>query len=93
MKGRAKVKHHVIPKCKYGCTFLQITDGLWLCEHASFGEASYLKGAVEEARILVARAGGLQALVAKQNKEKEDKKLAKKAKAEKEKNRVEVRYG
>jgi hypothetical protein len=55
---------------------LQITDKLWLCPHAAFGEASWLKGAVEEARRLLERAGGYDAvlgrIVAEEQQRKEE---------------------
>jgi len=54
------VKRAVKPRCKYGCTFIEVTPALFLCEHADYGAASYLKGAVEEARRLVERAGGFE---------------------------------
>lgn len=69
------MKHYVKPECKYGCRFLQITPALWLCPHASYGEASYLKGAVDEARALLDKAGGyttvLAGIVAKEEAKKE----------------------
>jgi hypothetical protein len=54
------VKRAVKPRCKFGCTFIEVTPSLFLCEHADYGAASYLKGAVEEARRLVERAGGFE---------------------------------
>ena len=59
------MKHYVKPECKHGCRFLQITPALWLCPHASYGEASYLKGAVDDARELLAKAGGYDAVLAR----------------------------
>ncbi len=59
------MKHLVKPECKHGCRFLQITPALALCPHASYGEASYLIGAVEEARALLERAGGYNAVLAR----------------------------
>lgn len=41
---------------------LQITDSLWLCPHAAWGSACDKKGAVEEARRLLALAGGYDAV-------------------------------
>jgi hypothetical protein len=38
---------------------------LWLCPHAAYGEASYYKGAIEEARALVERSGGYEAVLAR----------------------------
>lgn len=58
------MKHYVKPECKYGCRFLLITPGLWLCPHADYGEASYLKGAVEEARAMLEKAGGYDFVLA-----------------------------
>jgi len=57
------VKHVVKPRCRFGCRFIQVSTNLWLCPHASFGSASYLKGAVEEARAMVEKAGGYEAIV------------------------------
>lgn len=58
-------KHYVKPKCKYKCTFLQISDELWLCPHAAYGAAAELMGAVEEGRRLLERAGGYDLLLAR----------------------------
>jgi len=57
------VKRVVKPRCRFECRFIQVGDNLWLCPHASFGSASYLRGAVEEARAMVERAGGYEAIV------------------------------
>jgi hypothetical protein len=38
---------------------IEVVDGLWLCECASYGRLASLKGAEEEARRIVDRAGGL----------------------------------
>jgi len=38
-----------------------VSDGLWLCEHAAYGPAQFYKGALEEARRLLAQSGGYQA--------------------------------
>lgn len=70
------MKHLVKPECKHGCRFLQITPALALCEHASYGEASYLAGAVEEARRLLERAGGYNVVLAGIVREEEAKKEA-----------------
>lgn len=59
------MKHYVKAKCKHGCRFLMITPSLWLCPHVAFGEASYLKGAEVEARALLERAGGYNAVLAR----------------------------
>ncbi len=58
------MKHYVKPECRHGCRFLQITPALWLCPHASYGEASYLVGAVKEARRLLERQGGYETVLA-----------------------------
>jgi hypothetical protein len=86
------VKHLVKPECRHGCRFLQITPALWLCEHASYGEASYLVGAVEDARAMLEKAGGYNAVLAKIVKEEEKKS------AERQEERIarggkQVRYG
>jgi hypothetical protein len=62
------------PRCRHGCRFLQITPGLYLCPHASWGFASNLRGAVDEARQLLARAGGYETLLAKLVAEEEERK-------------------
>ena len=51
------------PKCQYGCRFLQITESLWLCPHTSYGASSYLLGAVDEARRMIERNGGYNAML------------------------------
>lgn len=73
------MKTVVKPECRHGCTFLQISNQLWLCPHASYGAGSYLKGAVEEARQLLERAGGYDAVLDKINKAKEAKRQAARA--------------
>ena len=70
------MKHLVKPTCKFGCTFIEVTPALFLCPHASYGEASYLRGAVEEARRLVDKAGGYEAIVARVNAAKEEQRIA-----------------
>lgn len=57
------MKHYVKPECKQGCRFIQISDELWLCPHAAFGAASYYKGAIDEARALLERSGGYDAVL------------------------------
>lgn len=65
-----------MPRCRHGCRFIEITSGLFLCPHASWGFTSNLLGAVEEARALLARAGGydevLANVVAAEDKRKQD---------------------
>ena len=58
------VKHVLKPTCRNGCRFLQISDELWLCPHASYGQQTYMKGAVEEARRLLERQGGYDQVLA-----------------------------
>jgi len=41
---------------------IEVVEGLFLCECASYGRLASLKGAVEEARRVVDRAGGLARL-------------------------------
>lgn len=53
------------PRCRFGCRFVQITDNLWLCPHASWGEASWKLGAVDEARQLLEKAGGYDVVLAR----------------------------
>lgn len=57
------MKHYVKPECKHGCRFIQVSQGLWLCPHAAYGEASYYKGAIEDARNLLEKAGGYEAVL------------------------------
>lgn len=75
-----KTKHYVRPECKHGCRFLQISDELWLCPHASYGRLSYMKGAVEDARRLLEHQGGyavvltrVEAAEAERKKERDEK--------------------
>ncbi len=70
------MKHLVKPECKHGCRFLQITPALALCPHASYGEASYLVGAVEQARAMLEKAGGYNAVLAGIVRQEETKKEA-----------------
>ena len=88
------MKHYVKPECKYKCRFLQITDGLWMCPHAAYGEATDRKGAVEEARGLLARAGGYDAVLARvEGAEEAKREEARKKKQDKTKRLAEsVRY-
>lgn len=48
--------------CKRGHRMIEIVPGLHLCECSDYGRLSYRKGATEEARRLIARAGGLEKL-------------------------------
>jgi len=73
------MKHYVKPECRYGCRFIQITPALWLCPHASYGEASYLKGAVEEARAVLEKQGGYEAVLARLVKAEEERRKARDA--------------
>lgn len=59
------MKHLLTPTCRYGCRFLQISDELWLCPHAAYGQLSYRLGAVEEARRLLDHAGGYDTVLAR----------------------------
>jgi hypothetical protein len=70
------VKHVVKPRCKHECRFLQVTPALWLCPHAAYGQASYLKGAVAEARTLLERAGGYDTVLARVVAEEEQRRQA-----------------
>jgi hypothetical protein len=65
MPTRTRSRHYVKPSCRFKCRFIQITDELWLCPHASFGAASYKLGAVEEARRLLEQAGGYDQVLGK----------------------------
>lgn len=58
-------RHLVKPECRHKCRFVQVTDELWLCPHAAYGRLSYMKGAIEEGRRLLDRAGGYDAVLAK----------------------------
>lgn len=90
------MKHLVKPTCRHGCRFLQITPALWLCEHASYGEASYLLGAVEDARAMLDKAGGynvvLAKLVAEEDKRKDDKKKERQERQSEPRASEQVRY-
>ena len=78
------MKHYVKPECKHGCRFLQVSDDLWLCPHAAYGATSYKKGAIAEARALLEKAGGYQAVLERlEKKEDETRAAARKKKEEK----------
>ena len=62
------------PRCRYGCRFLDITPGLSLCPHTAYGWASNLKGAVEEARAMLEKQGGFDAVLAGVAAQEEEKK-------------------
>ena len=64
------------PKCKHGCTFIEVTPALFLCPHADYGSATNLKGAVEEARRLLDRAGGYDVVLARIEDAKEEQRIA-----------------
>lgn len=70
MAGRSRAPKG---KARCGCEWLQITDALWLCPHASYGEAAIGAGAVEEARRMMERAGGYAALLDKLHTERTQK--------------------
>lgn len=59
-----------------GCEWLQITEALWLCPHAAYGEATIGSGVVEDARRMLERAGGYAVLLARlhrtQRRQRED---------------------
>jgi len=69
------MKHYVKPKCKQGCRFIQVTDELWLCPHAAYGAASYLQGAVAEARALLERSGGYQTVLERMEAAEEERRV------------------
>ncbi len=64
MAKAPRTKQLIKPECKRGCRFIQITDQLWLCPHAAYGFATNLKGAIEEGRRMMERAGGYAHLLA-----------------------------
>jgi hypothetical protein len=71
------MKHYVKPECRHKCRFLQISDGLWLCKHMAYGEATHKKGALEEARRLLERSGGYDAVLVRiQNAEEQKREAA-----------------
>lgn len=76
------MKHYVKPKCKHECRFIQVSDNLWLCPHAAYGEASYLTGAVEDARRLLEKAGGYDAVLARLASKEDEQKQAARQKRE-----------
>lgn len=78
-------------KCRQGCEWLQVSDSLWLCPHGAYGEATSYRGAVEEARRMLERAGGYEALIEKVRRERA-KKQQKKRKDEAS-SRARVVYG
>jgi hypothetical protein len=59
------MRHVTAPRCRFKCRLLPITDNLWLCPHASWGDAVYQLGAEEEGRRLMDKAGGYDVLLAK----------------------------
>lgn len=78
-------------QCRFGCRMLEITPSLYLCDHASYGEANKLRGAVETARALLAKAGGYAVVLARVESEEQ---AAKAKRDEKRKHQHErVRYG
>lgn len=50
------------PRCARGCRMVPVLDHLWLCDHAAAGTMTNLKGVIEDARLLLDRAGGYRAL-------------------------------
>lgn len=70
------------PKCIAGCRMVPILPDLWLCDHASYGRMSHLKGCVDEARRLMARWGGYAMMRAEQDRVDEEAKAERKAKRE-----------
>jgi hypothetical protein len=82
----------VKPRCKHGCVFIEVTPSLFLCEHADYGAASYLKGAVEEARRLVERAGGFEKIRQRLDAAQEEQRMAAQAARERALERRRVRY-
>jgi len=82
------------PECRHKCRFLQISDTLWLCPHASYGASSYMKGAVEEGRRLLERAGGYDYVLGKLEADEAEKRKAKEEEREKQRKRLaaSVRY-
>jgi hypothetical protein len=88
------VKHYVKPECKHGCRFLQVSQGLWLCPHAAYGEASYYKGAIEDARKLLEKAGGYDAVLSRVVAEEEERKEDQRKRREEKQKRLadSVRY-
>jgi hypothetical protein len=51
--------------CRLGCTMVKVTEVMWLCPHASWGWGSNLAGAEAEARRIMERAGGYDAILAR----------------------------
>jgi len=73
------MRHYVKPECKFGCRFIELTPALKLCPHASYGEATYLKGAVEEARAVLEKQGGYEAVLARLVKAEEERRKTRNA--------------
>jgi hypothetical protein len=82
------------PRCRFGCRFIQVSDRLWLCPHASWGEASYMLGAVEEARRLLEKVGGYDTVLRRLEDEEKRRHEARKAslKERERKAQADVRY-
>jgi len=58
--------------CPAGCRMVKITDTLWLCPHKAWGWSTNLIGAEAEARDLMERAGGYDAMLKRQNAKRQD---------------------
>lgn len=86
------MRNAVKPKCKHGCTFIEVTPNLYLCEHADYGSATNLKGAVEEARRLVAKAGGFEKIKQRIDNAKEEQRQAAQEAREQALRRQRIRY-
>jgi len=71
------MRHPVKPECRHGCRFLQLTPALTLCPHTAYGEASYLKGAVEDARALLEKLGGYEAVLMRTIKKEDERRYDK----------------
>lgn len=67
------------PKCSRGCRMVPIVEGLWLCDHASYGRLVDMKGAVADGRAMLERAGGFEHLRRRLDDEAEEAKARRRA--------------
>jgi hypothetical protein len=88
------VKHYLKPQCRHKCRFVQVTEELWLCPHAAYGAASYLSGAIADARALLERAGGYDAVLKRIVEREEEQRAAARERAQSKSRRLaeSVRY-
>jgi hypothetical protein len=66
MKAPPRIKQHKAGACRQECEGIQVTEQLWVCPHTAWGWQSNLKGAVDEARRMIERAGGYNQMLIRQ---------------------------